>query len=100
MLQKIQSSSSHKRRNCFFLLQVPQKYVDAHCTHIADADRRTKCGMIVAMDEAVANVTQALQQRGLMDNTLIVFSSDNGGITGVHATRDVNGEKTATSTST
>ena len=53
--------------------------MDEHCSHIHDTDRRTKCGMIAAMDEAVHNVTKALQERGLMDNTFIVFTSDNGG---------------------
>ena len=60
-------------------MQVPQWYVDQHCSHIADHDRQVKCGMIAAMDEGVKNVTEALRQRGLLDNTFIVFTSDNGG---------------------
>ncbi|XP_076441945.1 arylsulfatase B-like [Babylonia areolata] len=60
-------------------LQSLQRYVDEHCLHITDKDRRIKCGMIAAMDDAVNNVTQALKDRGLFDNTFIIFSSDNGG---------------------
>ena len=60
-------------------VQVPQWYVDQHCGHISDHDRQLKCGMIAAMDEGVKNVTEALRQRGLLDNTFIVFISDNGG---------------------
>lgn len=53
--------------------------MDQHCSHIHDTDRRVKCGMIAAMDEAVANVTDVLQQRGLTNNTFLLFFSDNGG---------------------
>ena len=32
--------------------------------------------MITALDEAIGNVTQALKENALLDNTLIVFTSD------------------------
>lgn len=33
-------------------------------------------GMLAAMDVAIARVVKALKQRGLYDNTIIIFSSD------------------------
>ncbi len=35
--------------------------------------------MVRALDEGVANVTAALRARGMLEDTLIVFSTDNGG---------------------
>jgi arylsulfatase A-like enzyme len=35
--------------------------------------------MITAMDDEIGNVVAALEKKGMRDNTLIVFMSDNGG---------------------
>ena len=36
--------------------------------------------MHAALDDSVANVTKALIRAGMINNTVIVFTSDNGGI--------------------
>ncbi|XP_077995097.1 arylsulfatase I-like [Glandiceps talaboti] len=59
-------------------LQAPQKYIDMYPS-IKNENRRIKLAMVTAMDDAVKNVVSALKDAGMSDNTLIVFSSDNGG---------------------
>ena len=35
--------------------------------------------MVAVLDDAVRNITGALKETGLWDNTLLIFQSDNGG---------------------
>jgi hypothetical protein len=57
--------------------QVPDKYKTPYA-HLPEP-RRAYAGMLAAMDEAVGQILTALDEKGLRQNTLIVFSSDNGG---------------------
>lgn len=57
--------------------QVPGDYKKPYA-HLPEP-RRSYAGMIAAMDEAVGQIHRALERRGLASNTLILFSSDNGG---------------------
>jgi len=57
--------------------QAPAKYCEPYA-QLKDP-RRTYAGMVAAMDEAIGTIIAALQKKGLRPNTLIVFSSDNGG---------------------
>lgn len=59
--------------------QAPQEYLDRYPS-IADKNRKTYAAMISVMDDEVAKVVSALEKKGMRDNTLIVFSSDNGGV--------------------
>ena len=82
--------SFHPDSNPFFLylpfqsvhypLDVPQVYKDLYPNE-QDDERKTYLGMISAMDESVGRVIRALKTAGQYDNTIFVFSSDNGGQT-------------------
>jgi len=58
--------------------QAPKEYIDRY-NSIADPTRRTYAGMVACLDDEIGRVVAALDQKGLRQNTLIVFQSDNGG---------------------
>ena len=59
-------------------LQATREDYDA-LAHIEDHHLRVYAAMIRAVDRSIGMVTQALEDNGLADNTLILFTSDNGG---------------------
>ncbi|KAK7086018.1 hypothetical protein SK128_026978 [Halocaridina rubra] len=61
-------------------LQVPENYTEPFA-HIQDEDRRIKLGMILAMDEAIGRVVDSLKTSEHYNNSIIVFTTDNGGPT-------------------
>ena len=63
--------------------QAPQDDLDQYKT-IADPTRRAYAAQITAMDDQIGRVVAALDKKGMRDNTLIVFQSDNGGTRNRH----------------
>lgn len=57
--------------------QVPAKYKEPY--KALPEPRRSYAGMTAAMDEAVGTIAAAIEAGGIAGETLIVFSSDNGG---------------------
>lgn len=53
----------------------------ARVSGIADPRRRTYAAMMLAMDDAVGRIVDALRAHRLLDDTLLVFVNDNGGPT-------------------
>lgn len=43
-------------------------------------DHATYAAMVYSMDESLGRLTAALEERGELDNTIIIFFSDNGGL--------------------
>ena len=59
-------------------LQATREDYDA-LNHIQDHTLRVYAAMIRSVDRSVRRITQKLQALGLEDNTLVIFTSDNGG---------------------
>jgi len=58
--------------------QAPQKYIDPY-KNIKNSKRRTFAGMLSCMDEGIGNITKALKEKGILEDTFIIFTTDNGG---------------------
>jgi arylsulfatase A-like enzyme len=58
--------------------QAPKEYI-AKYSNIAEPTRRTYAAMVDCLDENIGKVVAALDKKGLRENTLIIFHSDNGG---------------------
>jgi len=58
--------------------EVPDKYITPYEGIIESKERRTFAGMLSCLDEGFGNVTAALAAKSMLNNTVIVFTSDNG----------------------
>ncbi|MCP5433515.1 MAG: sulfatase-like hydrolase/transferase [Alphaproteobacteria bacterium] len=57
--------------------QVTKKYYDRFA-NVASRTERVYLAMVSALDDAVGNILEALDETGVADNTLVIFLSDNG----------------------
>jgi RNA polymerase sigma factor (sigma-70 family) len=58
--------------------QATEKYLNRF-ENIKNPKRRTYAAMVSAVDDGVGNLLNKLTETGVIDNTIIVFISDNGG---------------------
>ncbi|XP_072050869.1 arylsulfatase J-like isoform X2 [Amphiura filiformis] len=65
-------------------MEVPEQYTEPFKDKIKDKTRLQLAGIVSCMDEGIANITQTLKETGLYDNTIMIFSTDNGGPTILH----------------
>ena len=64
-------------------LIATKKYLDRFPGDMPER-RRTALAMMSAIDDGVGRITGLLKEKGLLDNTIIVYLSDNGAPLGVH----------------
>ncbi|XP_065361621.1 arylsulfatase B [Calliphora vicina] len=67
-------------------LQAPEEEIEKFA-YIKNPERRIYAAMMSKLDESVGEVVQSLAENGVLNNTILLFLSDNGGPTvGMHAT--------------
>ncbi|KAL3231920.1 hypothetical protein MRX96_023182 [Rhipicephalus microplus] len=71
-------------------LAAPKENIDKF-SYIGEENRTVYAAMVDVLDESVGAVVQALEEASMLENTVVVFSSDNGGAPlGLHASRGCN----------
>jgi len=67
--------------------QAQRKYYEMF-DHIENHNKRVYYAMIKNLDDSVGEIKRTLESEGILDNTLIIFTSDNGGATYTRATNN------------
>ncbi|XP_043488808.1 arylsulfatase B-like, partial [Polistes fuscatus] len=90
--ESVRLINSHDTKNPMFLylahlaphnggfknsIQAPDEEI-AKFGYIHDPERRTYAAMVSKLDESVGKVIAALRKRGMLENSIILFISDNG----------------------
>ena len=62
-------------------MSVPDSYRIAYNSTV-DPSRQIYAGMLTALDEGIGNITNTLKAQGMYENSVMVLSNDNGGMSG------------------
>lgn len=65
-------------QNVHFPLEAPTEYLEYY-SWIQDHDRRIFAAMTMALDHSIGRIVNSFKQRGIWDNTIVYFTTDNGG---------------------
>jgi len=60
--------------------EAPQATVDSF-SEIGNTNREFHAAMVFEMDQSIGKILSALEKNGIIENTIIFFASDNGGLT-------------------
>ena len=75
-------------------MEAPKAMLEKYASHQGPGLNDSRYGaMIEAMDSSIGRVLQGLDEMGLREDTLVIFTSDNGGFGGVADNRPLRKEK-------
>ena len=60
--------------------EAPQATVDSF-SELGNTNREFHAAMVFEMDQSIGKILSALEKNGIIENTIIFFASDNGGLT-------------------
>jgi arylsulfatase A-like enzyme len=72
-------------------LDEPQEWTSKYEGRIEDASRRLFAASVTHMDHGIGRILDALERKKLRENTLVIFTSDNGGQTGWNSKTEYKG---------
>ncbi|KAM7315562.1 arylsulfatase B-like [Ixodes scapularis] len=86
----VENRNKSKPFFCYFSHQAVHRALDSETfqaparnvlkfPYIGESNRTIYAGMLDALDESMGRVVEALSSAGMLEDTIIVFSSDNGG---------------------
>lgn len=73
-------------------LDEPEKWIDMYNNSIPNESRRLYAAAVSHMDDAIGRIMDALKEKGLEDNTVVLFFSDNGAQESWHSKTQYNGK--------
>lgn len=86
--EAIRVIENHSKNQPFFLElsyaaphmpnEAPKKTVEQY-QHLPDTNRQLHAAMVTEVDKGIQRIYEALQKEDILDNTIIWFTSDNGG---------------------
>ena len=74
-----------------FPLDEPEEWTAPYKDVYEDASRRLYAASVTHMDDGIGRILGALDSAGVRDNTLLIFSSDNGGQRSWHSMTEYHG---------
>jgi arylsulfatase A-like enzyme len=60
-------------------LQADQEFIEK-CNHISNPSRKIFCGMMLQLDYELSKVVDSLKKKNMWEDTVLVFTTDNGGM--------------------
>ena len=79
------------RKNCYLCQDAGLD--PSACTHWAPSHNPHLAAMLESIDDGIGLLSRKLEELGLADNTILIFSSDNGGETNVTSNAPLRGGK-------
>lgn len=67
-------------------MDAPASYLVPY-ESIEDPSRKIYAGMLSVLDEGIGNITRTLKANGMYENSVMVLSNDNGGMSGTYVIR-------------